>query len=439
MTARPEGDFDDVIASAWDGPSGSVAESARLLLLDSFGCMIAGLGHATPRRFANALAITMPGVVHLPGCAAGLSEAGAAAVLAAAMCWDEANEGLARAHGRPALAVAPLCIAALAVGRVSLRAAHNAFALGYEIAGRAGEIWRIRPGMHVDGSWHALGAAAAAARFAGGDAAEVARAIRLTTCQIPFALYAPIAAGMDGRNSYPAHAVLLGAMSAAAARAGMDAPSDGLAEARRIALLHETPAMRAPACEWLIGQAYIKPFAGVRHAHYAAAAALELRAAIAGRLGDVAVLRLETYAEALRYAGNRAPARAIQAQFSLSWAVAAALMQGDLGPSAYTDAALADPALHRLEGLLELTEDTALTAAEKRGARLIVTLTSGECHQASVGAIAGDPGLALDEAAVMAKCQRFAAPVIGDAAMARLAAMILGADGAAPHDFFRGT
>ena len=436
MTARPEGDFDDVIAFAWDGPAGSVADAARLLLLDSLGCMIAGLGHATPRRFADALAVTMSGAVHLPGCAAGLSEAGAAAVLAAAMCWDEANEGLARAHGRPALAVAPLCISALAAGRVSLRAAHNAFALGYEIAGRAGEIWRIRPGMHVDGSWHSLGAAAAAARLAGGDAAEVARAIRLAACQIPFALYAPIAAGMDGRNSYPAHAVLLGAMAAAAARAGMDAPRDGLAEARRIALLHETPATRAPAGEWLIEQAYIKPFAGVRHAHYAAAAALELRAAVVSRLGDVTALRLETYAEALRYACNRAPARAIQAQFSLSWAVAAALMQGDLGPSAYTDAALADPGTRRLEALVELTEDAALTAAEKRGARLIVTLASGESHQASVGAIAGDAGHALDEAAVMAKCQRFAAPVIGDAAMARLAALILGADNTAPHEFF---
>jgi 2-methylcitrate dehydratase PrpD len=436
MTARPEGDFDDVIAFAWDGPAGTAAQSARLLLLDSLGCMIAGLGHAAPRRFADALAITMPGAVHLPGCAAGLSEAGAAAVLAAAMCWDEANEGLARAHGRPGLAVAPLCIAALAAGRVSARAAHHAFALGYEIAARAGEIWRIRPGMHVDGSWHSLGAAAAAARLAGGDAAEVARAIRLTACQTPFALYAPIAAGMDGRNSYPAHAVLLGAMAAAAARAGMDAPMNGLSEARRIALLHETPATRAPAGEWLMEQAYIKPFAGVRHAHYAAAAALELRAAIADRLDDVTALRLETYAEALRYAGNRAPARAIQAQFSLSWAVAAALMQGDLGPSAYTDAALADPALRRLEGLVELVEDTALTAAEKRGARLIVTLVSGACHQVSVGAIAGDPGLALDAEAVLAKCQRYAAPVIGDADMARLAALILGADNTAPREFF---
>ena len=35
MTARPEGDFDDVIAFAWDGPAGSVAYAARLLLLDA--------------------------------------------------------------------------------------------------------------------------------------------------------------------------------------------------------------------------------------------------------------------------------------------------------------------------------------------------------------------------------------------------------------------
>lgn len=430
------GDFDDVIAFAWDGPMGAVADKARLLLLDSLGCMIAGLGHAVPRRFAEALAMTMPGGLHLPRCAVGVSEAGAAAVLASAMCWDEANEGLARAHGRPALAVAPLCIAAMAAGRVSPRAAHDAFALGYEIAARAGEIWRIRPGMHVDGSWHSLGAAAAAARLAGGDAAEVARAIRLASCQIPFALYAPIAAGMDGRNSYPAHAVLLGAMAAAAARAGMDAPAEGLAEARRIALLHETPALRAPAGEWLIAEAYIKPFAGVRHAHYAAAAALELRAAIADRLDDITAIRLETYGEALRYAANRAPARAIQAQFSLSWAVAVALMQGDLGPGAYTDGALIDPGLRRFEALVELTEDTALTRAEKRGARLTVTLAHGESHAASVGAIAGDPGLALDTAAVAAKCQRFAAPVIGDAAMARLTELMLGLGEAVPREFF---
>jgi hypothetical protein len=38
----------------------------------------------------------------------------------------------------------------------------------------------------------------------------------------------------------------------------------------------------------------------------------------------------------------------------------------------------------------------------------------------------------------LAKCQRFAAPVIGEAQMARLAALILAEDGAAPRDFFMG-
>ena len=71
-----------------------------------------------------------------------------------------------------------------------------------------------------------------AARLTGADPASAARAIRIAACQIPFSLYAPIAAGMDGRNSYPAHAVLLGQTAAAAALAGMDAPETAFATAR---------------------------------------------------------------------------------------------------------------------------------------------------------------------------------------------------------------
>jgi 2-methylcitrate dehydratase PrpD len=418
------------IDAAWNGPPpGSVAAAkARLLLADSLGCMLAGLGHARPRDFGAALATTMPGTIHLAGIAPGLSQAGAATALAAAMCWDEANEGLARAHGRPALAVAPLCIAALAEGRATLAEALAAFALGYEIAGRAGEAWRIRPGMHVDGSWHALGAAAAATRLAGGDQAAVARAVRLAGCQVPFTLYAPIAAGMDGRNTYPGHAVLLGGLAAAGALAGMDAPQAGFAEARRLALGLDQPAAVTPPGPWLLEEAYIKPFAGVRHAHYAAAAAIELRAALGLRLAEVRSVTLATYAEALRYAANRAPASAIAAQFSLSWAVAAALLQGDLGPAAYTDAALADPALRSLEALVALVEDPDLTEAGDRGAGLAVTLQDGTVLEARADQVPGDPALPMSVDAVCAKFLRFAAPALGEAqARAVLVSLLDGA------------
>jgi 2-methylcitrate dehydratase PrpD len=236
-------------------------------------------------------------------------------------------------------------------------------------------------------------------------------------CQVPFSLYAPIAAGMDGRNAYPAHAALLGSMAAAAAVAGMDAPDDGFVQARTIALGHAGQAVVTPPGTWLLEAAYLKPFAGVRHAHYAAAAAIALRDRVSATPRRIT---LSTYAEALRYAGNRAPRAAISAQFSLSWAVAAALVQGDLGPAAYTDAALADPRLRAVEVMVELVEDSALTAAGRRGATLAVDGASE-----TVTGVTGDPDRPMREAEAVEKFARFAGPTLGDAGVARAIAALL--------------
>lgn len=422
------------IAWAFDGPpEGSAADAAaRLLLLDSLGCALAGLAHPRPRAFGAALAATMPGRITLPGVAAPLSRAGAAAALAAAMCWDEANEGLAIAHGRPGLAVAPLVLAALADG-ASLGEARAAYALGYEVAGRAGLGWRIRPGMHVDGAWHALGAAAAAARLAAGDAAVAGRAVRLAACQVPASLYAPIAAGMDGRNTYPAHAVLLGTLAAAGAMAGMDAPVDGFATARKVVLGREDEAETAAVHRWLVAEAYIKPFAGVRHAHYAAAAAVALRQRIAP--GRITAITLDTYGEALTYAGNRAPATAITAQFSLSWAIAAALVQGDLSPAAYTDQALADPVHRRLEAMVTLRD---WGAREGRGAALTITDDAGRCESETVTAVPGDAAHPMGRDAVLAKFDRFAAATLGARCATVASALLDGPTGATLDPFSGG-
>lgn len=190
-------------------------------------------------------------------------------------------------------------------------------------------------------------------------------------------------------------------MAAAAAAAGMDAPDGAFVEARSLALGHEAPTRIAPPGEWLLEEAYLKPFAGVRHAHYAAAAALALRARLPPGLPER--IEVATYAEALRYAGNRAPRPAIAAQFSLSWAVAAALAQGDLGPGAYTEAALADPDLRTLEARVVLAEDLALTDSGRRGARVTAVL----------------------EADALAKFRRLAGPTLGEAGAAQLATSLL--------------
>src|SRR5204863_9102135 len=166
-------------------------------------------------------------------------------------------------------------------------------------------------------------------------------------CQIPASLYLPIAVGSVLRNTYPAHAVLLGMLSAAAATAGFDMPNDAFKEGRRRVLRATNPASATPPGQWTILAGYLKPFAGVRHSHYGVEAALRLRSHPVFSLEQVEVVRLQTYAEAVQYCGNRASRTAIQAQFSLSYAIAAALVLGDLGPNAYDD--VGDPIIRRLE------------------------------------------------------------------------------------------
>src|SRR5882757_3038839 len=361
-----------------------VDSKARLLLLDTFGCLVAGLRHPEVRRFGEALRLAFPGDTAWPASEIKLGTAGLAALGAAAACWDEACEGNSSAHGRPGLPVVPSLLALSATQNISLGELLVALVTGYEIGARAGELWRIPPGWHVDGSWHSLSVAAAVARLTSGPPG-IQPAIEAAACQIPASLYLPIAAGSVLRNTYPAHAVLLGMLSAAAATAGFDMPKDAFEEGRRLVLRAPSPASGTPPGQWTILVGYLKPFAGVRHTHYGVEAALRLRKHPDYSLDGIEVIRLQTYAEAVQYCGNRAPRTAIQAQFSLSYAIAAALVLGDLGPNAYDD--IDDPVIKRLEQRVVIAADQDRL---RRGAQLTIDI-GGKSLTESVDDIAGDP------------------------------------------------
>src|SRR5262249_14115330 len=162
----------------------------------------------------------------------------------------------------PGLPVVPALLALSTAHDANIGAVLLALVTGYEIGARAGEAWRIPPGWHVDGSWHSLGVAAAAARLAAGPDA-IGPAIEAAAPQIPASLFLPIATGSVLRNTYPAHAVLLGLLSGAAAAARFEMPHGALEEARRRVLRASEPARMTPAGEWMILSGYLKPFAGV--------------------------------------------------------------------------------------------------------------------------------------------------------------------------------
>ena len=371
----------------------TVDTKARELVLDTLGCVQAARRHPEVIAFAKQLQATDAG-----------SASSVAALFASAACWDEACEGLARAHGRPGVAVLAACSALAGANAFSLYQVLVAYVTGYEIAGRLGITLRIAPGMHVDGTWPSFGVAAAVVRLLGGNAEQALAAVRIVACQMPHSLYLPVAEGANARNTYLPHAAQLGMLAANAALAGFVAPAGALEELRKRALANVrsgTPI--APPGEWLILESYLKPYAAVRHVHYGAAAALTLRKKIGDRLRQIRGIELSTYAEALAYCGNRAPQSAIQAQFSLSYGVACALLTGELGPDSYS---MKDPEILQIEKKIILSEDLELTRRGKRGATLSIELENEKLEN-SIEHVTGDPEQPMTRDQILAKFTRY--------------------------------
>ncbi|SFQ25418.1 MmgE/PrpD family protein [Variovorax sp. 770b2] len=386
--------------------SADAALQARRLLIDTVGCALAGRHADEVRRLEAALGACEPGDFSLPGGTA-MGVQAAAQVLAMAATWDEACEGHALAHGRPGVPlVAALLPLALRRG-ATLGEFVDAFVLGYEVGARCGAWLRIQPGMHVDANWPALGVAAGVARLLGLSPAGIVQAIDIAACQLATSLYLPVREGRTARNTYLGHSASLGLQAAFASAAGIDAPEGALAH---YAQTHSAATAQPlpDAATLLLQDAYLKPFAAVRHVHYGATAAREIREQLRGDTAGIEAIVLKVYDEAIVYCGNRAPRTPIQAQFSLSFGIAAMLRFGDVDPSVYAAPRFDDAELRRLEALVVLETDADLTARRQRGATLTVTGAGGTIEKA-VGTIAGDAASPLDRAALAAKFTHYAA------------------------------
>lgn len=381
-------------------PPDEIRLKARLLALDTLGCMLAGF--------------EVPKVAELRSLTGD-----EAASFALAACWHEACEGLARAHGRPGVPVIAACMSLGQRRGAMLRTFVDAVIVGYEVGGRMGEVLRIRPGMHVDASWPALGVAAAVVRLMDGSAAAARAAIEIAGSQLPFSLYLPVEQGADARNTYLGHAAWLGTHAAQAALSGCDAPRGAVERFAELALGLKDIVV-APARDYVIREAYLKPFAAVRHVHYGVEAALRLRPQIADTR-NIGAIALSIYPEALTYCGNRAPHTVLQAQFSLSFGVAAALRFGRLDAEQYSPASFNDAELRRLEALVTVTADPSI---KDRAATLRIGHHGREL-QASVSAVKGDPALPMSEEECRAKFVRHAAPRLARPAAEALADAML--------------
>ena len=419
-----------------------VQTRARWLVLDTLGCAIAGGRAETVRTWLDSHGLTAhPFATPADGRYAG--PLGPAMALTMGACWDEACEGHAGAHGRPG--VAALGAIWPSVPDLTWEQMIRAVVVGYEVGARAGAALRMATGEHVDGNWPALGAAAAAACAMGLKAPGPLTAINVAACQLPTSLYRPVQTGDTARNTYLGHAAVLGRMAAESVAAGITAPPDAIEAYRRVTGgAGRAEPVRLDGYQILAG--YFKEYAAVRHVHYAARAALELRSVTAAE--DITSIEVWTYPEAIRYCGVRHPDTPLQAQFSLSFGVAAMLRWGRLDPAVYRNPDFGDPLLRDLERKVVIRapgewapadwapgewapgEWADADWADTRAARVAVTDSTGRVADATVSAVRGDESLPWSEADLVGKFLDYSGPSLGRAAAEALAEHVLRAS---PH------
>ena len=284
------------------------------------------------------------------------------AALANAMTIDalDIHDGYTLTKGHAGAALVPAVLATVGLNfqaRVAGKELLASLVIGYEIALRAGLALHATAGdYHTSGAWNALGCAAVTARRLGLDVARTYHALGIAEYYGP---RSPMMRGID----YP---TMVKDGSGWGAMAGVSAglmAGNGFTGAPALTVTGADVAdiWADLGDRWLIMEQYFKPYAVCRWAQPAIAGALALQQKHDISPDDIRRIRVFTFHEASRLTCRR-PQTTEEAQYSLPFPVAAALVFGRVGPAEVNGAALRDPAVLSLSQRLEMVEEPALSA-----------------------------------------------------------------------------
>lgn len=246
----------------------------------------------------------------------------------------------------------------------------TAIAAGYEVMIRSSlalnpSATRLR-GWHLTGVCGPFGAAAACASLLGLDAERTAWALGLAGTQ-GSGLWAFNADGAMSKRLHAGKAAHSGVMAAELAQLGFTGPTkiyefnDGGVLKAFSDASDPAPLTAELGHTWHLDSNSIKPYSCCGSTHSYVDAALALRAKLGTPWDAKRPVRVGLGKVVDVQCGfDYAPSSALNAQMSLRYVVAAALMEGQALPPLFTDQKIADPALVQLARDIELVYDEKL-------------------------------------------------------------------------------
>ncbi len=388
---------------------------ARLAILDTTGCMIAGGREPQINKIARVLLQTgAAGGVRTVAVGESFSLSGAALINGTAIHIQDFDDYETPASTHPS---APIigALAAIAEHRsISLGEFLEAYIAGYEAIVRIGQA--LGGYAHYMAGWHAT---STVGPF--GAAAAIAKVLHLNTSQFTnaLALVASSSAGLKAQFGTDAKAIHGGL----AARAGLEAAllaeagltaSPGVMDGKygflaRYGGGEPLPATPMQAQMMAITQYPVlrKPWPCCAYTHRSIEAALKIRAK-----PDFSAVHVETGIVQMpepyfRVVSVQNPESPAQARFCVTWCVAAALADGVVTPDHFTEDALARDDLRSLHGRLHVdaydTQPGLTDLSADAPDTVTVNLSDGSALLETIATVKGGERKPLSEADIHAK------------------------------------
>jgi 2-methylcitrate dehydratase PrpD len=332
------------------------------------------------------------------------------------------HDGFRPVKGHAGATVIPLVLGSCAVRPVSGKELLTALVIGYEIACRAGlALHRMyHPAYHASGSWAALGAAAAGARILAVPGERFDAVLGAAEYYAPISPMMRVIDTPAGVKDSAAAGALAAATALVMEREDLDGPPS--------LLRAETEAKEPLASlgrEWLILKQYFKSYPTCRWSQPAVEAALLLQKEHGFSCREVDRIHVETFSAGARLT-RFPPGHSDDAQYSTPWAVAAALVDGELGLQQVHPDRLADPEILRIGAKIAVSEADDLEARFPAEclARLEVRLRDGRSFRCPAIGARGDWDNPLGAEELDRKFSTAAEPVLGRKRSRRLAELI---------------
>jgi len=419
-----------VAAMTFERVPSDVVHQARRALLDYLGATLAGSTTGVSTTVRKYLEQYEGGSLStVVGSDRRLSPTAAAMANGTSAHGLEIDDGHTRGSVHPAAACFPAVLAAAEAYGSSPEAVITASVVAYEVTCRLSSAthpatWR--QGFHNTGVNGVFGAAAGVANLLGLDATRTAHALGIAG-SFAGGLFEFLGTGAEVKRLHPGKAARDGLFAAEMASRGISGPTTVLEGRNGYFRAYAGGDVRVSAIfeglgeRWEIQSIYVKPYPCCRHLHGPIDAILAMAEQSPIPVQEIRSIRVETYGVASQHQ-HKTVKDFLDAQMSIPFAVAVALVEGKVGIDHFSASARSRADLQELMDKVEVsaTADCETDYPRMRPARVILDLASGGKRSLRVDYPLGEPDNPLSDRELEQKFHNICDPVAGSEASRRI-------------------